>query len=44
LIIAAEKTTPEIINFFRHGSLRLDLHADHTGAGTAAEPALDGSR
>ena len=30
LIIAAEKATPEIINFFRHRSLRLDLHAHHT--------------
>ena len=44
LIIAAEKATPENHQFLCQRSLRLDLHADHAGAGTAAKPAFDGSR
>ena len=43
LIIAAESHARNY-QFLRHRSLRIDLHANHTRAGTAAEPAFDGAR
>ena len=44
LIIAAEKVHAGNHQFLCHRSLRFDLHADHTRAGTPTEPALDGAR